>query len=297
MNTGSEDQLQPGEEQQHREERGEDDEQPPRDVGRRCGASPSGRPDRRVESPVTYIAVRSAVSRPGWTRWSKQQVPNTVAAVDRVADVSARRMRRPMAEHPGRPARIRAIRRDGEQVTPLELFFDLVFVLALTQCTTLIVDRPTWAGIGQGLLVLGLLWWAWVGYAWLTSVVDPEEGAVRLVDVRGHGRLPRRGAGRSRRVRRRRHRAGRSRTAWCASRRSRCSCSPAADEPLLRRSVLGSPGAPASGCCSCSSAPSPRGGARGAVGGGAADGHGGAVLLRRRGLAARARPTSPNATG
>ena len=30
------------------------------------------------------------------------------------------------------------------------------------------------------MLVLGLLWWAWVGYAWLTSVVDPEEGAVRL---------------------------------------------------------------------------------------------------------------------
>ena len=86
-----------------------------------------------------------------------------------------------MAQHSGGSARIRAVRRDGEQVTPLELFFDLVFVLALTQCTTVIVDRPTWAGVGQGLLVLGLLWWAWVGYAWLTSVVDPEEGAVRLV--------------------------------------------------------------------------------------------------------------------
>jgi low temperature requirement protein LtrA len=86
-----------------------------------------------------------------------------------------------MAQHPRGSARIRAVRRDGEQVTPLELFFDLVFVLALTQCTTVIVDRPTWAGVGQGMLVLGLLWWAWVGYAWLTSVVDPEEGAVRLV--------------------------------------------------------------------------------------------------------------------
>src|SRR5271166_4465437 len=45
--------------------------------------------------------------------------------------------------------------REGERVTPLELFFDLV-------------------------LVLGVLWWSWTGYAWLTSVLDPEEGSVRL---------------------------------------------------------------------------------------------------------------------
>jgi low temperature requirement protein LtrA len=75
---------------------------------------------------------------------------------------------------------VSAVLRDGEQVTPLELFFDLVFVLALTQCTTLIAHTPTWAGMLKGLLVLGLLWWSWCGYAWLTSVVDPEEGAVRL---------------------------------------------------------------------------------------------------------------------
>ena len=35
-------------------------------------------------------------------------------------------------------------------------------------------------GLAKGLLVLGMLWWSWVGYSWLTSVVDPEEGAVRL---------------------------------------------------------------------------------------------------------------------
>jgi low temperature requirement protein LtrA len=64
---------------------------------------------------------------------------------------------------------------------PLELFFDLVFVLALTQCTTLMSDNPTWEGLGHGTLILGLLWWSWVGYAWFTSVLDPEEGAVRIV--------------------------------------------------------------------------------------------------------------------
>jgi len=73
------------------------------------------------------------------------------------------------------------LRDDGARVTPLELFFDLVFVLALTQCTALMAADPTWEGLARGLLVLGLLWWAWVGYSWLTSVIDPEEGAVRIV--------------------------------------------------------------------------------------------------------------------
>jgi low temperature requirement protein LtrA len=42
-------------------------------------------------------------------------------------------------------------------------------------------DDPSWEGIARGVLVLGLMWWAWTGYAWLTSVVEPEEGGVRLV--------------------------------------------------------------------------------------------------------------------
>jgi low temperature requirement protein LtrA len=80
-----------------------------------------------------------------------------------------------------RQTRLSAVMREGEQVKPLELFFDLVFVLAITQCTALMASDPTWEGLTKGLLILALLWWTWVGYAWLTSVVDPEEGAVRLV--------------------------------------------------------------------------------------------------------------------
>ena len=81
----------------------------------------------------------------------------------------------------GRSPRLSAVLREDERVTPLELFFDLVFVLAITQCTALMAHEPTWAGLAKGLLVLGMLWWAWVGYAWLTSVVDPEDDAVRGV--------------------------------------------------------------------------------------------------------------------
>ena len=80
-----------------------------------------------------------------------------------------------------RSSRLTATLREGERVTPLELFFDLVFVLAITQCTALMSHHPTWSGLAQGLLVLGMLWWSWTGYSWLTSVIDPEEGAVRLV--------------------------------------------------------------------------------------------------------------------
>jgi low temperature requirement protein LtrA len=63
-------------------------------------------------------------------------------------------------------------------VTPRELFFDLVFVFAFTQVTTLLANDPTFAGIGHGVLVLAALWWPWTAYAWLTNTVDPEEGFV-----------------------------------------------------------------------------------------------------------------------
>jgi low temperature requirement protein LtrA len=79
-----------------------------------------------------------------------------------------------------RPHRLSAVLREEARVTPLELFFDLVFVLALTQCTALMAADPTWQGLAKGMLVLGVMWWSWVGYAWLTSTVDPEEGSVRL---------------------------------------------------------------------------------------------------------------------
>jgi low temperature requirement protein LtrA len=64
------------------------------------------------------------------------------------------------------------------RVTPLELFFDLVFVFGFTQVTTLLADDLTWGGLGRGLLVLAVLWWAWASYAWLTNTVEADEGGV-----------------------------------------------------------------------------------------------------------------------
>jgi low temperature requirement protein LtrA len=98
-----------------------------------------------------------------------------------VPDASSQAADRGSQQDASDAPRLSAAPREGERVTPLELFFDLVFVLAITECTSLMAHHPTWAGLGQGLLVLGVLWWAWASYAWLTSVIDPEAGPVRLV--------------------------------------------------------------------------------------------------------------------
>jgi|SRR5215207_595070 len=68
-----------------------------------------------------------------------------------------------------------------KRVAPLELFFDLVFVFALTQVTELMSDNPTWEGLGQGMLVLAALWWAWGAYAWLTNYVAADQDLERML--------------------------------------------------------------------------------------------------------------------
>ncbi|MCA1679963.1 MAG: low temperature requirement protein A, partial [Actinobacteria bacterium] len=68
-----------------------------------------------------------------------------------------------------------------ERVGPLELFFDLVFVFAITQVTAYIAKDPSWEGLMRGLLILVVVWWAWAAYAWLTNTLDTERDDVRLV--------------------------------------------------------------------------------------------------------------------
>jgi low temperature requirement protein LtrA len=58
------------------------------------------------------------------------------------------------------------------RITPLELYFDLVFVFAFTQTTAVISEDTSWAALGRGLLILAAVWWAWASYAWLTNTVD-----------------------------------------------------------------------------------------------------------------------------
>ncbi|MGH2671459.1 MAG: low temperature requirement protein A, partial [Actinomycetota bacterium] len=79
----------------------------------------------------------------------------------------------------GRHPRVQSVSEET-RVTPIELFFDLVFVFSLTQVTALMADDLTGGGIARGMLVLALLWWCWVGYSWLGSVVRADEGIGRV---------------------------------------------------------------------------------------------------------------------
>jgi low temperature requirement protein LtrA len=76
---------------------------------------------------------------------------------------------------------VRGAHRAGEErVTPLELFFDLVFVLSFTQVTLKMADNPGWENLGEGLLILAAVWWAWCAYSWLTNSIDPDENLNRV---------------------------------------------------------------------------------------------------------------------
>jgi low temperature requirement protein LtrA len=71
------------------------------------------------------------------------------------------------------------------RVSTLELFFDLVFVFTITQLTTVLVRHPTWRGLLQAVLMLGVIWWMYSGYAWLTNAVSPDRSGRRLLLLGG----------------------------------------------------------------------------------------------------------------
>ncbi len=78
--------------------------------------------------------------------------------------------------------RIQTVTED-QSVTALELFFDLVFVYALTQVTALISSHLTGRGVLEGMIVLTLIWWCWVGYSWIGNVVQADEGFARATFI------------------------------------------------------------------------------------------------------------------
>jgi low temperature requirement protein LtrA len=83
--------------------------------------------------------------------------------------------------HMAQPARVRVERlREASSATTLELFFDLVFVFALTQITALMADEPTGLGLLRGTLLMAVVWWCWVGYSWVSNVVKADEGLARV---------------------------------------------------------------------------------------------------------------------
>jgi low temperature requirement protein LtrA len=73
---------------------------------------------------------------------------------------------------------------DTEQrATSLELFYDLVFVFAVTQVSHHLLDALTWRGAGQSALLLLVVWWSWNYTTWVTNELDPESPVVRLLMI------------------------------------------------------------------------------------------------------------------
>jgi len=81
----------------------------------------------------------------------------------------------PSEEHPAGEHRHEPPTDEEYSVSPLELFFDLVFVFAFTQVTALLADDLTWTGLVRATTLLVIVWWAWVGYSWLTNAVRVDD--------------------------------------------------------------------------------------------------------------------------
>jgi low temperature requirement protein LtrA len=71
------------------------------------------------------------------------------------------------------------------RVSTLELFFDLVFVFTITQLTAVLVQHSSARGVLQVVLMLGVIWWMYDGYAWLTNAVSPDRASRRLLLLGG----------------------------------------------------------------------------------------------------------------
>src|SRR3712207_9007150 len=63
----------------------------------------------------------------------------------------------------------------------IELFFDLVFVYAVTQTVSLAHEDLSWAGVGHAVVVFWLVWWAWTQYTWALNSADTTHPAVDAV--------------------------------------------------------------------------------------------------------------------
>ena len=80
-------------------------------------------------------------------------------------------------------ARHLRLRGDGlePQITTVELFFDLVYVFAVTQLSHMILGNLTVAGVGRATCLLLIVWWAWIYTTWMANWFDPDSPAVRAV--------------------------------------------------------------------------------------------------------------------
>ena len=140
---------------------------------------PPGDERRPTESSSSAVTDESGAQTPSHSHATRQR---RISRQRRATSAGESRSDVPRGRPVGDTTRVskRASAEAQHRVTHLELFFDLVFVFAITQVTAFLADDLTWGGLLRGLFILAALWWTWAAYAWLTNTLDPEEGAVRL---------------------------------------------------------------------------------------------------------------------
>lgn len=72
---------------------------------------------------------------------------------------------------------------EGQSATFVELFFDLVFVYAVTQLTAFVIHDLTWSGVAHAALLFWLVWWSWTQFTWTLNPADTEHPTVRLITL------------------------------------------------------------------------------------------------------------------
>jgi low temperature requirement protein LtrA len=92
-------------------------------------------------------------------------VPGTTISTDRPPGEATREVQ------PSEPER---------RTSSVELFWDLVFVFAVTQVTTFLFRNLSWAGLGKGMLILALVWWAWSAFVWAANAQTADSLSLRL---------------------------------------------------------------------------------------------------------------------
>jgi len=84
------------------------------------------------------------------------------------------------AQKPGALLRER-VEHQHARVSYVELFFDLVFVFAITQISHTLLEHFSALGLAQAAFLLGAVWWVWIYTSWVTNWLDPEQAPVRLM--------------------------------------------------------------------------------------------------------------------
>ena len=124
---------------------------------------------------------------------------------------------------------------EDQAVTFVELFFDLVFVFAVTEITALTASHLNWTGVARSILLFWLIWWAWTQFTWTLNPADTNHDLVRIITLVATGVAFIMATSVTPRVRRPKRSGSSSRTSWSACSVSGSRCGSTSSAPQVER--------------------------------------------------------------